>query len=228
MAFEQRFLVTLPFGSCAGVVLPERAPPEAEWPAALHADERAFAQALGEARLGSWIAGRVALRSALASAGLSSIAPILPGPRGEPLLPPGVTGSLSHKAGLAVAIAAPTGAPPRTLGIDLEELRPLRADIAGRVLTDGERAALPADGPDRDARVLRIFSAKEAIYKALAPWLGRYIGFQEAQVTLHTDGTLSAALNLAGGEGPFSIELRDLGDLAGRDHLLVVAVAGRG
>ena len=227
MAFERRFLLTLPFGVCAGVSLPERPPPESEWPAALHPDERAFAHALGDARLASWIAGRLALRAALDAAGLPSSAPILPGPRGEPRLPDGVTGSISHKSGLAVAIAAPMGAPPTTLGLDLEELRALRADIAARVLTDRERAALPAAGVDRDAHVLRVFSAKEAIYKALAPLLGRYIGFQEAQVTLHPDGTLTAELALAGREGPFAVELKDLDATVGPKYLLTAAIGRR-
>jgi 4'-phosphopantetheinyl transferase EntD len=35
---------------------------------------------------------------------------------------------------------------------------------------------LPPDGPARDREVLRLFSAKEAIYKkALDPWVQRFV-----------------------------------------------------
>ncbi len=215
MAFEPRFAVAVEWGACAGVALPDVAPPESEWPAALHAGERAFARALGDARRAAWIGGRLALRAALDLAGLPCVAPILPTERGAPRLPDGLTGSISHKAGLAVAIAGPAGHPPISLGVDLEQLRPLRADIAARVLTERERAALPAAGPERERVVLRFFSAKEAIYKALDPWVGRYVGFQEAEVAFHPGGALSARVALAHGEGPFAIELQDLGREAG-------------
>jgi len=223
--FERRFAVTRPFGACAGVALPSTAPVEAAWPASLHPDERAFARALPEARRASWIGGRAALRAALETAGLAVNDPILATARGAPRLRAGLTGSISHKADLAVAIAAPAGTPPVTLGIDLEQLRALRADISTRVLTEAERAALPPPGLARDAQVLRLFGAKEAIYKALEPWLQRYIGFQEVEVTLHPDGELTARLALPAGEGRFVIELHDLGDLPGPSLVLTAASA---
>ena len=44
-----------------------------------------------------------------------------------------------------------------------------------------ERAALAAlDPAARDAEVLFRFAAKEAIYKALDPWVQRLVSFQEA------------------------------------------------
>jgi 4'-phosphopantetheinyl transferase EntD len=225
VAFPQRFAVTLPFGACAGVALPDAAPPEAQWPAALHAGERAFAAGLPEARRASWIGGRLALRAALEAAGLSAGDAILATDRGAPRLPEGVTGSISHKADLAVAVA---GRPPASVGVDLERIRPLRADISTRVLTPRERAALPAAGVQRDGQVLRAFSAKEAIYKALDPWVRRYIGFQEVEIAFGPDGALAARLALTGGEGPFAIELIELAGLAGTGHMLTVAVARPG
>lgn len=226
MAFETRFAVRVDVGACAGVTLPGTAPPEAEWPAALPEGERAFARGFAGGRRASWIGGRVALRAALALAGLppvDPVEPILATDRGAPRLPAGVTGSISHKPGLAVAIAGRAGLPPVSLGIDLEQVRPLRTDIAPRVLTAPERAALPAAGPARDRAVLRLFCAKEAIYKALDPWVGRYVRFDEAEVTADTGGGLSARLALD--EGPFAVRLVDLGQTAGAEHILIVAVA---
>ena len=225
MAFERRFTARLPFCFCAGVALPDSPPPETDWPAGLHAEERAFARGLPEARRVFWIGGRVALRAALDAAGLPAHAPILATAQGAPQLPAGSIGSISHKTGLAVAVAAADGEPSFTLGVDLELVRPLRADLAARILTDGERADLPPPGPARDAHLLRAFSAKEAIFKALSPRVGRFIGFHEAEIRFEASGGLTARLRLAGGEGPYDMELSELAGLAGIGHILVVALA---
>jgi 4'-phosphopantetheinyl transferase EntD len=136
---------------------------------------------------------------------------------------------VSHKRTIAVALAARAGAPAAraaastaTVGIDVEEIRPLRTDIASRVLTPDELADLPADGAARDAAVLRRFSAKEAIYKALDPWVRRFVGFEEASLTWAADGTVAARLTLARGEGPFSVEVHDV-RTPGADALILMA-----
>lgn len=223
MAFERAFTAQLPFCVCVGVTLPATAPPEADWPAGLHAEERTFARGLSDARRASWLGGRAALRAALDAVGRPAGDPILATPLGAPLLAAGSLGSISHKTGLAVAIAAAAADPPFTLGVDLELVRPLRADLSGRILTEGERAALPPPGAARDAHLLRVFSAKEAIYKALSPVLARFIGFDEAEIQFPAGGGMGAQLRLAGGEGPFALELCELPD-AGDGRQIVVAV----
>ena len=205
MAFELRFVLDLPFGTCVGVSLP--AAGAFELPPGLHPVETAFARALPEARRAGWVGGRVALRAALAAVGLEASEPMLATPRGAPMLPAGAVGSVSHKRTIAVALCAREEAPRATVGIDVEDVRPLRTDIASKVLTTDELAALPADGPARDAAVLLAFSAKEAIYKALDPWVHRFVGFQEASLARASDGALTARLALARREGPFSVEL---------------------
>jgi enterobactin synthetase component D / holo-[acyl-carrier protein] synthase len=225
VAFEQRFAASLPFGACVGVSLPEKADDEAGWPATLHPDERAVARSLGEARRASWIGGRVALRAALETAGLPAADALLATARGGPRLPAGAAGSISHKGDLVVAMAAPAGQPAATLGVDLEQLRPLRADLAARVLTPGEREGLPPPGPDREAHLLRVFCAKEAVYKALDPWLARYVGFHEVEIGFEAGG-LTVLPRLAAGEGPFVVQL-DQRDLAGSGWILIAARACR-
>jgi enterobactin synthetase component D len=226
VAFERRFLLELPFGTCVGVALPEGDFP---LPAALHPDEGAFALALPAPRRVSWVGGRIALRAALAAAEIDPPDAILATPRGAPLLPAGVVGSVSHKRTIAVALVAPASAPAATatVGIDVEELRPLRGDIASRVLTPAEIADLPADGPARDAAVLLRFSAKEAIYKALDPWVQRFVGFEEAALTWAVDGTVTARLTLARGEGPFSVEIHEVRAPSAGDLILVTARIAR-
>ncbi len=211
-----------PFGALAVVSLPDGHddPP----PAALHPEETAYAQTLAAARRPTWIGGRVALRVALASLGAELVLPVLATERGAPRLPPGFVGSISHKPGLAVALAAPADEARRTLGVDLELLRPLRTDIARRVLTAEELAALETalageTGAARDREVLRRFAAKEAIYKALDPWVSRYVEFREATVVSAPDGTLTARLTLPPAEGAFRVELHD----ASADDLILIA-----
>ncbi len=230
MAFERRFVRELPFGICVGISLPpiagDRQRRDDEpfgLPAVLHADEAKFALGLSPPRRAGWVGGRVALRAALAALGFDAPAPILATRRGAPLLAPGAVGSVSHKSDFAVALVARAAAAPgATLGIDVEVVRSFRHDIAGHVLTPDERAALPPDGPARDAEVLRLFSAKEAIYKALDPWVQRFVSFQEAMVA-HADppdAGLVARLVLAQNEGPFAVELHDVSDA---DLILVAA-----
>ncbi len=224
MAFERRFRLELPFGICVGVSLPEQG--AFELPAALHPAEAAFARALPEARRAGWVGGRVALRGALAAVGVEAPEAMLSTPRGAPLLPAGAVGSVSHKRTIAVALCARAADPRATLGIDVEDLRPLRTDIASRVLTSDELAVLPADNPARDAAVLLTFSAKEAIYKALDPWVHRFVGFQEASLAREPDGALTARLALTGREGPFAVELHHA-SLAEEPEALLVAARVR-
>jgi 4'-phosphopantetheinyl transferase EntD len=226
VAFERRFVLELPFGVCVGVSLPDG---RFELPGELHPEEAAFARTLPEARRAGWVGGRVALRAALArvsDGGIEVAGPILATPRGAPLLPPGAIGSVSHKRAIAVALAAREPSPRATIGIDVEELRPLRVDVAGRVLTPEERAALPADGVARDAAVLLAFSAKEAIYKALDPWVQRFVAFHEASVGRASDGAVTGRLALDGGEGPFGVELHEACP-AGEAGLVLVAARVR-
>jgi enterobactin synthetase component D len=224
VAFQHLFVLDLPFGTCVGVSLP--ADGAFELPAGLHPVETAFARALPEARRAGWVGGRVALRAALAAMAVEASEPMLSTPRGAPLLPPGAVGSVSHKRTIAVALCARQADPRATVGIDIEDLRPLRTDIASRVLTPDELAVIPAGGPEHDAAVLLRFSAKEAIYKALDPWVQRFVGFEEAIVARAEDGALSARLALTRGEGPFSVELHDA-RVAGEAGLVLVAARVR-
>jgi 4'-phosphopantetheinyl transferase EntD len=162
------------------VVAVEVGEPDEDALAELHPDERARAAGLAPLRRREWVAGRRALRRALMT---PWDAAILADDRGAPRLPRGAVGSVSHKRALAVALAAPDDG--WTVGVDLEPARrePGRVDIAPRVLTPAERAALDAvTGEARERAVLLAFALKEALYKAIDPHLRRYVGFQEVAV----------------------------------------------
>jgi enterobactin synthetase component D len=211
------FRLALAHGHCVGVAVPSHVDEETLEP--LHADERERARALPDGRRASWVAGRLALRTALADLGVEA-PPLLATDRGAPLLPEQALGSISHKRTLAVALAAPH-TPGLALGVDLEDDAPLRIDISRRVLTAGELAALAPAG--RDRAVLLHLSAKEAIYKALDPFVRRYVSFQEAELSFNDDG--SARVTLAVPEGPFVVDVRWQA-LPG--HLLTSAAIRRG
>jgi 4'-phosphopantetheinyl transferase EntD len=224
MSFAVRFRRELPFGMCVGVSLPQD--DAFVLPSALHPDEAAFVHSSAAARRATFIGGRVALRTALAAldaGGAASARAILSTPRGAPALPSGFVGSVSHKRELAVAIVARAEPTPRTtIGIDVEVPRRPRVDIAPRVLTPAERAALAAiDRAARDAELLFLFAAKEAIYKALDPWVQRLVSFQEVEIVTGPDGGRRARLELKRGEGPFRVDLYDIVALDGAGHKAV-------
>ncbi len=148
-----------------------------------------------------------------AAIGCPGLAPIGTTPRGGPLLPAGWTGSISHKDTIAVGLASPSKS--HTVGVDVEVDRPLVHDIARLILTARELEEIAPLAPEPRAReVLLRFSAKESIYKALDPYVGRYVGFAEAEVTPLADGTAKVALLLRDDEdpskreGPFEVDVR--------------------
>ncbi|HET9626502.1 MAG TPA: 4'-phosphopantetheinyl transferase superfamily protein [Kofleriaceae bacterium] len=153
--------------------------------AGLVADEQARAAVLAPARQLGFVAGRAALRHALGEpahgVALGS------NDRGAPIVPAGWVGSLSHKARLAAALVAPAG--DAHIGGDLERAAPPKTDIARRVLTPRELATLPpADDVEARGRAVTLpFSIKEAVYKAIDPYVRRYVGFLEVELDFAAD-----------------------------------------
>lgn len=136
------------------------------WPA-----ERATVARARDTRLAEFTAGRTAARRLIGDR------PLPRGTGGAPLWPPGTEGSISHAGGWALAVAGPG---PRRLGLDLERLG--AALPLAEIATPDEIAALGAADP------VRLFSAKEAAYKAQFPLTGALIGFHDLAVALRGDG----------------------------------------
>ncbi|WP_230801723.1 4'-phosphopantetheinyl transferase family protein [Seohaeicola saemankumensis] len=132
-------------------------------------------------RRAEFTAGRAAARLALQRLGLPPAA-IPSAPDRSPVWPAGVTGSISHAAGLCVAVLLRD--PAATLGLDIEEATPLDEDLWPLVLTPSELLSLDTHPPAQRGRIAkRIFSIKEAAYKAQFPLTGAVIGFQALEVT---------------------------------------------
>jgi 4'-phosphopantetheinyl transferase EntD len=202
IAFDFR----LAHGRCVGVRLPAADSSVDELvESVLVPEERAFASQLVALRRRSWIGGRVAMRQVLTLAGVDAPAVLSDG-RGAPLLPAGVVGSISHKDALAVALVA-TGT--SRIGVDVEVDGGARQDISSHVLTEPEAAEVAHLAEAARARevVLR-FSAKEAIYKAIDPFVRRFVGFKEVGVRPLPDGQAEVQSYLPPNEGPFVIDVR--------------------
>lgn len=197
----------LDHGRCVAVTLPaEDAAIAAMAAETLLPEEREAAAALAPMRRRGWVGGRVAMREALARIGRTA-PPILTDDRGAPQLPPGIAGSISHKDRVAVALAAVEAT--ARVGVDVEVERPRKHDIAPKILRPDELAEIAGlSAEERASAVLLRFSAKEAVYKALDPYVRRYVGFLEVAVTLRDDGTGQVTPHLREGEGPFVFELR--------------------
>jgi 4'-phosphopantetheinyl transferase EntD len=201
------FELQLEHGLCVAVLLPEAR--EAGYPPALDVlpgEELAAAAAMSPVRRRTWLGGRVAMRLALARAGIAA-APVLSDDRGAPLLPAGVAGSISHKESIAVALVAAQA--EARLGIDVEADGARSLDISRKVLHPDELPEVATyAGADRDREVLLRFSAKEAIYKAIDPFVRRYVGFKEVSVSPRPDGTAEVRDHLGADAGRYSIEVR--------------------
>ncbi|MCA1693902.1 MAG: 4'-phosphopantetheinyl transferase superfamily protein, partial [Actinobacteria bacterium] len=130
---------------------------------------------------------------------------VLPGEHREPLWPPGVVGSMTHCTGYRAAAIAHSR-DLLTVGIDAEPHEPLPPDVVDGISLDEElvRHARLATTKGAVCWDQVLFCAKESVYKAWFPLTHRWLGFQEANVTIdpptigHTEGTFSARLLVAG------------------------------
>ncbi|WP_089155841.1 4'-phosphopantetheinyl transferase family protein [Micromonospora sp. NBS 11-29] len=178
-----------------------------------------------EGRRREFVTARRCAREALARLGYAP-APIRSGPRREPLWPAGVVGSITHCAGYRAAAVAPADA-VAGLGIDAEPHAPLPDGVADAVTTAAEPARLAglraADPTVHWDRLL--FSAKESVYKAWFPLTGRWLGFEDAELTIEPAGRFAARVLVDGARTDGGPPLRVLdGRWLVADGLVVTAV----
>ena len=196
-------------GVLSAIALPEDpAPVPATVLERLDPAEQELAVTMRGYRQVQFVGGRIALRLASAQLGIPLPAS-LPDDRGTPRLPPKLAGSVSHKQDIAVGMVARHGG--ATLGVDIENYRPERMSVLPKVLRPEELAAIEAlPEQDRWLAALLRFSIKESIYKAIDPYVRRYVGFQEALVVPDLEGRAMVTMFLERDEGPFAIDARYL------------------
>jgi len=206
-AFQVAFHHALPHGVLTAITIPDSPDPVPDSVLSqLFPAEAEHARTLRGYRQGQFVGGRMAVRRACEQLGVRA-GPVLSDPRGAPILPRGFTGSVSHKRTLAVGMVAHRR--DGTLGVDLEDYGPPRPSIASQVLRPSEVEAIASLPEARRWIALLIrFSIKESIYKALDPFVQRYVAFEEAEVTPDLQGLAEVQLHLDGQEGPFAVDAR--------------------
>ncbi|MFD1370142.1 4'-phosphopantetheinyl transferase family protein [Actinoplanes sichuanensis] len=151
-----------------------------------------------DGRRREFVTARRCAREALARLGFAP-APIRPGPRREPIWPDGVVGSITHCAGYRAAAVARV-ADVTSLGIDAETHAPLPPRVFPAVTTPDDREHL-AHLAEEDPAVhwgRLLFSAKESVYKAWFPVTRRWLGFEDASLTIDRErGTFAARIHIA-------------------------------
>jgi 4'-phosphopantetheinyl transferase EntD len=195
---------------------------------ALFTEEEAALGRAVEKRRREFTTARACARRALARLEVP-VQPIPAGPRGEPLWPAGVVGSITHTQGYR-ACALARAEDFLAIGIDAEPNGALPDGLLGEIAcAEEEREWLR-----RHARVASeicwdrlLFSAKESVYKAWFPLTRRWLGFEDAVVTVDPRARTFHARLLV--RGPALSGGRRLTMLQGRwlvrDGLIFTAIA---
>jgi 4'-phosphopantetheinyl transferase EntD len=141
----------------------------------LYDEERAYIGRAVPHRQAEFSTGRHCARQALRALNIPA-APIPAGALRGPVWPPGLTGSITHDAGLCVAVVAHLTT-YRGLGIDI-------LDIARATpIVESAQAHLSAPGESGSDPVLR-FSAKESVIKAVSAQMNRWVDFPEITIQI--------------------------------------------
>jgi 4'-phosphopantetheinyl transferase EntD len=190
----------------------------------LFPEEEAVVAKAVDKRRREFTTARACARAALAQLGVPPVA-LLPGERGAPQWPEGIVGSITHCSGYRAAVVARSGA-LASVGIDAEPNAPLPKGVLPAVSLAAERdmlAGLAAGHPGVSWDRL-LFSAKESVYKAWFPLTRRWLGFEDAELSIDPlAGTFTARILLEDSQvRGFS------GRLLARDGLVVTAIAVQG
>lgn len=192
----------------------------------LFAEEQEVIARAVEKRQREFATGRTCARQALEQLGIAATA-IPSGERGEPRWPEGVVGSITHCDGYR-ACAVARSVELLTIAIDAEPHRPLPERLIGNVARTEERTwlrELAYTAPDTHWDKL-LFSAKESVYKAWFPLAQRWLGFEDASLTVDPERReFTARLLVPGPE----VAGRKIEGFTGRwlvaDGLVITAIA---
>ncbi len=152
----------------------------------LHPDEWAYAsrQAWAPSRLHDYIRGRRCAQLALRRLACTA-APVLTSETREPIWPAGFAGSITHSPGLALAAAARM---PDVLGVglDVERAGAVSSNVLRLISTEDDFEMKPQHWPESVWRTA-LFSAKEAVFKAVFPRTRRFLDFRDVCIRFQED-----------------------------------------
>jgi 4'-phosphopantetheinyl transferase EntD len=133
-------------------------------------------------RRDEFISGRAAANRAMHQLGIQSPGPVRKGALGEPIWPEGIVGSITHSYPWTIAVVG-RSSDVVMLGIDLENISGLNEqEISEQICIPPETSWIQAQH-DPVAALGRIFSGKEALYKALSPQCHRWFDFKDARLS---------------------------------------------
>jgi len=151
----------------------------------LYPEERVSIQNAVAKRQREFGAGRLCARKAMARLEIKD-GPLLKGPDGSPVWPAGIVGAISHSntwCGSAVARQKDI----RGIGLDIETIDRVNIIIAKKVLSPVEMEWVNASDEEAQKRLALLFSAKETIFKCVAPVYGKRFGFFDTVITHVTE-----------------------------------------
>jgi enterobactin synthetase component D len=133
-------------------------------------------------RKSEFVAGRYLAKKALIALGANKIT-VGVGTNRVPLWPDSFIGSISHSNEFAICAVANRDYISR-VGIDVENCIDVKVaqDIVGSVLIESEYKFVGSYTNPNPTVLTLIFSAKESLFKALYPEVGRYFDFDAAQI----------------------------------------------
>jgi 4'-phosphopantetheinyl transferase EntD len=164
----------------------------------LFPEEQAAIARAADKRRREFTSVRACARRALAQLGQPA-APLVPGERGAPQWPAGITGSMTHCDGYRGCVLARTS-DLASVGLDAEPNLALPDGVQDTVALPAEQDHVAQLARDRPAvcwdRLL--FCAKESVYKAWYPLTRQWLGFEEAEITfLPDEGMFNARILVA-------------------------------
>lgn len=180
---------------------------------------------MSEKRRSDFLAGRVCAAQALEAAGAGRVGYVPRAEDGLPVWPDGWVGSISHSAGWAAAAVA-ASSQCLALGLDIQER------VSPRVMTEvmpliASEPELARASPyfERRSALTLLFSAKEALYKALHPRVRTFQDFDGAQLTLITPNRLQLTLTRSWGPGGWEAGVAVWLNYAWQDDLVATLCA---
>lgn len=160
-------------------------------------EEQSLGEAVSLKRRSDFRVGRAAARRALEGVGFPVLTPVLRGENREPLWPLGIVGSIAHSGGYGIAAAAWQRDVP-AIGVDIQEIEERYTDeLIARFADPDEFDWVRSDPSKQTERAVRLFSAKESVFKALYPLRRVWFGFDVAHLAPGRDeNSFRAAVRL--------------------------------
>ena len=152
----------------------------------LHTEETMIISKAIDKRRYEFSAGRLCAQNALQQIGIDNCT-LTQGENGEPIWPDQITGSISHNNKWAAAVVSTTN-DIMAIGFDIETVNRISNDILKRIITEKEKELLDKnDGQKAQEYAALIFSAKEAIYKALSKLYNKTLRFKDVSIISKND-----------------------------------------